>query len=271
MISCAPKVITNAMNEGRMSRIHMTHEPFAVIEQDTFDRAMFSKIGEIEIKDSGMTLQCDFATVKSLAKDEALKLGGNCIIITEHREPSTWSTCHRIKADVFYIDNAQEYETEILWNSKRKLVISDFKGSTEKRPFTAATSSTFRYQLQGRPIAPKKFKVFVETYFDCHSSYFKSTEFDSSVLAHEQIHFDISELYARKFTKRIDTEVRDLKELSSKHESILDEVGRELQLKQDEYDSEVYSDRSKQKKWSSWIREELGKYELYADKAIIRK
>ncbi len=114
--------------------------------------------------------------------------------------------------------------------------------------------------MEGRPAFPNKYKLYIETYFDCHFSYFKHTDYDSTVLAHEQIHFDISELYARKFIERIEREALDLNQFLAQQEEILNSVGRELQLKQDEYDSEVYADRTKQPDWNKWIVEELEKF-----------
>ncbi|MFK8057677.1 MAG: hypothetical protein AB8F78_16240 [Saprospiraceae bacterium] len=227
--------------------------------------------GQISIGDNGLSLQCDYSTIKKLAKVEALKMGGNCIVITEHTLPNQRSTCHRIKADVLLISNAQEFESEITWHEKRKLKIEDFKGSTEKRPFTAATASSFRARYEARPATPNRFKVYIETYFDCYSSYFKRTEADSVVLAHEQIHFDISELYSRKLLQRIESEISSQKELQAKSEKILTEIGRELHIKQDEYDSEVYADPQKQIEWNNWIDKELLKNAKYSSGTLIVK
>lgn len=269
-LGCSPRVITNVLEKEYPSRIKLEYESFAFIEKplDTLGLTNKKKIGEIEIKDSGLTFDCSYASVKILAKKEALSLGGNCLFITEHRTPNQWTTCHRIKADVFIIENAEDFETTILWHKNRKLKISDFKGSTEKRPFQAATASAFKYQYWGRPAMPKRYKLEVETYFDCTSSYFKHSEFDSTVLAHEQIHFDISELYSRKFIKRILEETKTLFEVEAKHESIFNEIIKELQLKQDEYDSEVYSDRSLQHKWTEWIEKELDQYSQFSNKLV---
>ena len=267
--SCSPKVVSNTLDTTLPSRSGLYYEPFALIEEDTIDRSMNQPVAQLEIKDGGLSINCDFQTVKQLAKTEALRLGGNCLVITEHRLPDLWSTCHRIKGDVFLIDNAKDFESEIIWHKNRQLQISDFKGSTEKRPFTAATFSSFRYRIEGKITSPKKYTLYVETFFDCYSSYFKHTEFDSMVLAHEQIHFDISELYARMFISRIDESAMDLNELLTQQEEILDEVARDLYIKQDEYDSEVYADRSKQPFWTNWIIEELNKYDHYADKVLI--
>lgn len=240
-----------------------------MVEVDTIDKTAMQYIGQVEIKEGGLTLNCTFDTVKKLAKEEALKLGGNCLVITNHKKPDAWSTCHRISADIYKIDDPRRYESEVTWHKNRKLVIDDFKGQTEKRPFTAATASGFRSHIEGRPISPRKYTLELTTYFDCYSSYFKRTEFDSQVLAHEQIHFDISELYARKFIERVEERAMDLNEFLQAYPEIIDAIYREMQLKQDEYDAEVYPDPSKQAKWETWISEELEKYKSYSRKTLI--
>lgn len=272
-LGCNPRVLKNVFESDHPSRVKLDYEPFAFIEKqsDTLRLVNKKKIGNIEIKDAGLTFDCSYPSIKILAKKEALSLGGNCLFITEHRTPNQWTTCHRIKADIFIIENAKDFENKIMWHKNRKLEISDFKGSTEKRPFQASTSSGFKYQYWGRPALPKKYKLEVETYFDCTTSYFKLSEYDSTVLAHEQIHFDISELYSRKFIKRIQEQAQNLFEVEAKHESISNEITKELHLKQDEYDSEVYSDRSLQSKWNQWIEKELDQHSQYSTKTLIIK
>ena len=164
--------------------------------------------------------------------------------------------------------NIKDFETEIIWSEKRKLTIEDFKASIEKRPSIAATMSSFRYFLHGRPLYPNRYKVVVKTYFICNLSYFKHTDSDSSVLAHEQVHFDITELYARKFLERLQKEVKTLAELEAKQNFIAEEIYAEIYKKQDEYDSEVYEHESKQAKWSAWVKEELEKYKAYSGKIL---
>ena len=52
----------------------------------------------------------------------------------------------------------------------------------------------------------------------------------------------------------------------AEQQGMLDEVGQALQLKQDAYDSEVYTDLRQQAKWQTWIDEELEKTKAYASK-----
>lgn len=269
--ACAPKVVTSTFSDPTEFQSRAEYEPFVVFEKDTLDRSDTKFLGQIEVKESGFSMVCDFETVKQLAKEQALNIGGNALVITEHKYPDVWSTCHRIKADVLLIPDARAYENEILWHKSRPLEIIDFKGATDKRPFIAATASTFRYRYEGRPAFPNKFKLKVQTFFVCNMSYFKNTDRDSSVLAHEQIHFDISELYSRKFMQRIENEITNLNDMVERNEQIYNEVTSEMMLKQDEYDTEVYADRSKQVNWNKWIEEELTKLEKYADKTLLVK
>lgn len=60
-------------------------------------------LGSISVGDSGFTSQCSYQEVIRDAMNLARGMGGNIVQITEHKEPDLWSTCHRIKADVYYI------------------------------------------------------------------------------------------------------------------------------------------------------------------------
>lgn len=145
--------------------------------------------------------------------------------------------------------------------------ISDFKGSTVKRPFQAATSSGLSLENPVN-VWTGKTKVIVKSYFNPKFSYFKSSERDSSVLAHEQLHFDITELYARKLRKQIVENCSNQYEYFDKRDAIYKKVELELSLKQDEYDSEVYSERSLQAKWNQWVEKELLLFKEFANEEV---
>ena len=271
IIACSPNTNVKTLSTSSGPGFIDMQAAFAIIEMDTVSFDPSLKRGHIEIKDSGFTIKCDYDTVIKLAQKEALKIDGNCIVITEHKLPNQWSTCHRIKADVYKIPNPTDYEKEIIWSSTRKLTIEDFKASTENRPFQAATYSSFKYSIQPKALFSKSYTMDVYTFFDCHNSYFKSSPDDSLVLAHEQIHFDMSELYSRKFIKRMMEEARSMDEVWSLHEKISYAISTELNKKQDEYDSEVYMNRELQSKWDAWIREELEKTKEFSKDSYLVK
>ncbi len=202
-----------------------------------------------------MTLICDYETVVNLAKTEAQKMGANCLKIYEHREPNAFSsTCHRIKAKAYKIKDISPYETQIIWNAQRRLKLKDFKGTIENRPFEAATYSGIKYYaraLHGKII------INVEAQFNCLNSYFKGSNDVEDVLEHEQGHFDMTEIYARKLRKLFTEQISSVKDFETMHEALYKRNFNELQLAQDRYDSQIYKDGSLQQQWTNQIQQDL--------------
>lgn len=90
------------------------------------------------------------------------------------------------------------------------------------------------------------------------------------MLRHEQLHFDISELYARKFVSRVQNEFSNMTDWDDGHEDLYSEIREALYLEQDRYDFEVYADTSLQAGWSSRIEKELDMLSEYeGEKTIV--
>jgi hypothetical protein len=213
------------------------YEGFIIFNEDQEFDIPADELGKIEIKDSGLTIICDYETVVNLAKIEAQKMGANCLKIYEHREPNAFSsTCHRIKAKAYKIKDISPYETQIIWNAQRRLELKDFKGTIENRPFEAATYSGIKYYaraLHGKII------INVEAQFNCLNSYFKGSNDVEDVLEHEQGHFDMTEIYARKLRKLFTEQISSVKDFETMHEALYKRNFNELQLAQDRYDSQI--------------------------------
>ena len=111
----------------------------------------------------------------------------------------------------------------------------------------------------------------IETVFDCRNSYFKGTQDPARTLAHEQGHFDIAETSARRFTKVIQKQIADNQELERRQEAIFRQIQTDAQTMQDQYDSEIYPDRSKQQPWLLKIEQELNAMQPYASKQLTLK
>ena len=227
-------------------------------------------IGTIATKHNGFTGDCNLRQVKQAAKKEAKGIGGNLIFITKHRRPNALlNPCHRLQGNIYSVPNPEDFEKEILWKSNRKLKVTDFKGASEDKPYLAATNAYFGYATSAKS-KENLVLIEVDTYFDCKASYFKNNKNQSLVLNHEQIHFDITELYARKFIQRLQIEIKNYKDLIKKVERIGDEVNQELQLKQDAYDTDVYSDFSQQSYWDEWTETRLKELAMYKNKTVSR-
>lgn len=67
-------------------------------------------LGRIKVMDTGFSVICDSTTVINRIKDEARKIGGNAICITDHVKPSFWgSSCHQMTAIIL---REKEHDSE---------------------------------------------------------------------------------------------------------------------------------------------------------------
>ncbi|WP_139252294.1 DUF922 domain-containing protein [Hymenobacter psychrotolerans] len=269
MAACAPGVkIQSGAPRPQLAPL-ATQEPFLVIKEGEGFNVQGEELGDIQIKDTGFTLICDYDKVEALAVERAKSLGANTLWIYEHRLPSLRSTCHQIRAKAMRLPDLTPYEKEIVWTPARRLQQADFKGSIENRPFQAATSSSIRYRYRGQGLG--KVRLQVETYFDCRNSYFKPSAQNEQVLAHEQVHFDIVELHARLLTRLLQEQAPTSRELEQRHEAVFRQVLTECQTMQDAYDSEVYKDPGRLPLWQQKVAQQLTALQPYADKSLTVK
>lgn len=268
LMACNPRVLVK--NAQTLSP-RQEYEGFIIFEEnDDFQIGNEKVIADISVGDAGFTMNCEYESVLELAKKQALALGANALKIEKHIQPGL-TTCHQIKVKALILADIMPYEKQIIWHKNRKLRICDFKGSIENRPFEAATMSYFECLMKPNPVNGA-ITISLNTYFKCFESYFKVGEDSLFVLNHEQLHFDIAELYARKATKKIKEEITSIRELESKKPritQIVEELWHEENLLNDLYDSEIYPDRSKQAAWTAKIQAELKELEAYQDKSIL--
>ena len=155
---------------------------------------------------------------------------------------------------------------KILWEQNQKLEWIDFSGMPPNPiPNLAEAVTSVHIELKGEVYEDEIPDLLVQTYFLKNSSW---TITDSKeTLSHEQLHFDIAELTARKIRKRIE-ELKESKESNSEvyfqeYERIQTE-GNDLQKK---YDSESYFNNEKQEEWINKIRIDLMRFaEFQIDK-----
>ena len=87
---------------------------------------------------------------------------------------------------------------------------------------------------------------------------------DDYILAHEQLHFDITELHVRKLKKQISA-LKVTKNIGSILDRLLHNINNELSKMQNQYDSESKNstDKDAQYKWEVFIAKELKAYQNY--------
>lgn len=122
---------------------------------------------------------------------------------------------------------AQQKKEKIAWDHNRLLSWSDFKAKPEiLSSFTANTNSGIGYGWDySTESGSPEFSYTVSCNFYPNLSWVKKPADPQYLLAHEQLHFDISELHARKLNKALSEyepgrSVRlDLKQLYNRIES----------------------------------------------------
>ena len=163
---------------------------------------------------------------------------------------------------------AQQHKCKdcIEWSEDRKLKWSDFKGRANRlSPNAALTDSGMSI---GLTCDGKTSAVLVQCFFDRSKSWTKDNE-SSYLLAHEQLHFDITELFVRKLRKKLAALNNDCEKLSKHIQEYYDKNYKDLVAYQDQYDKESNHslNKEKQKYWEQKIARELDELRPFASLA----
>ena len=179
----------------------------------------------------------------------------------------------------FETKNSLEYSSKkvvnelIQWENNQKLTWEDFKGKPNKRsPYKAMTFASVSSNLIS--FSKNELKIEILCHFIRNKSW-KTIETDE-LLRHEQLHFDIAELAARKMRERVSK--LNLKNLSSKNieqklNSIFNSSVEEQMEMNQKYDSETNHSIKyiAQSDWEKKIKEKLIETKDYSKTSITIK
>ncbi|MFZ9004644.1 MAG: DUF922 domain-containing protein [Robiginitalea sp.] len=148
----------------------------------------------------------------------------------------------------------------IPWQPDRKLSWADFKGTPpESKRVAATTASGINYTYTTTESEGLyKLDYEVVTYFYPYQSWYHTELCDSVVLSHEQLHFDISELYARRMREMLGRQTFG-PNVRAEVRRIFKQLNQELSEFQDRYDRETdfSRDREAQAHWNAAIARRL--------------
>ena len=155
---------------------------------------------------------------------------------------------------------------EIQWSSNYELQWQDFKGNKNHTHYSAltATAISFSYTYTETSI-----EIEVHAVFDKDESWVNMETATHHLLAHERLHFDITELVSRKFRK-------SLSESEELTPSVMNEMyGKyvnEVMYLQHQYDKETNHSllEVEQSKWELKIKNELNAYSAFRDTEVVR-
>lgn len=99
----------------------------------------------------------------------------------------------------------------------------------------------------------------VRTYFYPQKSWYIPEICNEVILSHEQLHFDIAEMFARKMRQQLES-TRFTSNIKAEVRKIYQQINRELAEFQRRYDQETDFSRNvaQQRAWNAAIKESLG-------------
>ena len=173
-------------------------------------------------------------------------------------------------AFLLFTSHLYSQEDIIIWNVSYELSWGDFQGKTEPNNYGKAKTS---YSIQ---IIPEEVqvdhqeriigyeKMTVRAIFQKKLSW-SMAKFDTIVLNHEQVHFDIAELYARKIRKQFLKNITDKKSKYNKYWSDYKQFWNECITFQQKFDSETNHGRNfeQNKIWRELVTNKLKEYNEY--------
>lgn len=177
--------------------------------------------------------------------------------------PAELPALKTVRAGIINPDMRVEDETFIPWLPERKLTWDDFLSEPQKNSDAVASTNTalgitykvkgeaFSYQISCNFTKPKSWGVLKTDY----------------ILAHEQAHFDITELFARRLHQRLQAYRFDQRSYKKQVAEIYQQIIKEKEAMQEAYDDATDHSRNKkmQSQWLEAIEEMLKDSEPFAD------
>lgn len=163
----------------------------------------------------------------------------------------------------------QNSETEIKeWSKQSKLSWQDFKGKPNNSGRAAISDCRISSKMKGK----KDSVLFiVESYFSITDSWVKHSEENDFLLKHEQGHFDINEIFARKFRQALKEAKLNKGTLNSDFRDLQVKYFTLLNKEQVIYDNETKhsANKVKQLEWDKKIEAQLLELELFNSSKVI--
>ena len=185
----------------------------------------------------------------------------------------------RYSIDLFLFNsfNIQTDEDYICWNKDYKLTWNDFKGPVTKGPVVGKNKHTVAMASVSIRIKKSTFNkneavTKIHAIFDCNNSWAIINN-NSAILKHEQGHFDIGEIFARKLRKKLNNKRIKRHMLVKKKIKYSRKISQQLFDYQNLYDKETEHNMNKEKQneWNERIKKELQELDIYSNPEIILK
>ena len=182
---------------------------------------------------------------------------------------SWWTLCLFFSL-MFLGGQSQPDKNTLIWKKDRVLTWDDFQGKPEKR--FAAASTAYDILKTISPEQKKTVTIKIEAVFFKNTSWKKKSWINEQVLAHEQKHFDIVELYARKLRKLIsEFKFTDMASVNENVTLLYNKIDKEMDIYQDKYDEETDGSLNgdQQRAWQKKISQEIEELSKFEETTVV--
>ena len=160
-------------------------------------------------------------------------------------------------------------EPTITWKLSNRLEWSDFKADPQPREEVVAVTASglsFGYSTKRYNTGRIEYDFNVVAHFYPEKSWYVKQHVTNNTLNHERLHFDITELHARKFRQIVRT-TNFTRDIDKEMDAIHGRINADLRTMQKKYDSETDHSRNveKQIEWQNFIIKELNALKHYAN------
>jgi len=156
----------------------------------------------------------------------------------------------------------------IFWKEDKKLTWDNFKSPVNKKknPDVAAyTHCGWEFYSTKSSDPQKPVIITIKTLFHEDKSWKDANRMDHDILLHEQKHFDIAELFVRKFRKIVAEKIRTSGDYNKYFRTIYDGISADYKNFQMAYDRDTRHglDKEKQTEYNTTISQELDNLKSY--------
>ncbi|MEM5564640.1 DUF922 domain-containing protein [Psychroserpens sp. AS72] len=165
---------------------------------------------------------------------------------------------------LFLLKPATTEEVTISWSDSKKLSWSDFKGEAERDTNAVAVTAsgiTFSFSVSQSNGEFVGFNAEAHAHFYPEKSWYLKDKGDDHILAHEQLHFDITELHVRQLRYNI-SKVKVSKNIKKVLRHLHEQANNKLAIMQNDYDTQTNNSINKEQQaiWSKFVKAELDTY-----------
>ncbi len=168
----------------------------------------------------------------------------------------------QIVTNISWVEKSNANATDVIYyNTNKKLVWADFKGTPGSPSVVAAiTSSGFGYKAGMKSTNGKgEINVSVYCFFSKPNSWVRKGKTTPYILNHEQHHFDATYICTKRFIDRIRKANLTTTNMNDVLAKLYKECSAEMRKMQADYDGETMNGqlKDKQQKWNIFFEETL--------------